>query len=357
MSVNNRSICLKVTTALIFLLFLQFAIAQRKLVQIESKFPEVDTKLEAAKKELGGNVVALVYKDGNIIYQKAIGTDFTTKTQAPIANACQWLTAALVMSFVDQGKLSLDDKVSKYIPAFTKFSKGFITIKDCLAHLTGIESEPARLMNLFGRKKYTTLEEEVDEFASKKEIQSNPGLEFRYSNIGLNIVGRVLEVMTRRSFEQLMQERITRPLMMRNTSFASFSAINPTSGAVSTPSDYMNFLSMILNKGMFNGKQILSEQAITEMQTIRTTPAMMKYSPKPTEGYSYGLGQWIVEADEKGVGTVLTSPGLAGTWPMIDKCRGYALLIFTKGDLNEEKKTIYMDIKAAIDGKIASTCK
>jgi CubicO group peptidase (beta-lactamase class C family) len=357
MSVKKRSNCVKVSAVLIFMLFFQFANGQRKVVQAESKFPQIDTKLEASKKELGGSVVALIYKDGNLIYQKAIGTDFNAKTQVPIANASQWLTAALVMSFVDQGKLSLDDKISKYLPVFTKYSKGFITVKDCLAHLTGIESEPARLMNLFGRKKYASLEEEVEDFASKKEIQSNPGLEFRYSNVGLNILGRIMEVIGKRGFEQLMQERITRPLMMRNTSFSSFNAVNPASGAVSSANDYMNFLSMLLNKGMFNGKRILSEQAITDMQTVRTTPPMMKSVPKGIEGYSYGLGQWILEADEKNVGTVVVGPGLSGTWPMIDKCRGYAFLIFTKGDLGEEKKNIYMDIKASIDEQIASTCK
>lgn len=350
MSEKNRSNCLKVSTVLIFLLFFQFANAQ-------TDFSAVDKKLEAAKKELGGYVSAMIYKDGKVIYQKNIGNEFNTKTQVPIANACQWLTAALVMSFVDQGKISLDDKVSKYLPFFSKYSKGYITIKDCLAHLTGIESEPVRLLNLFGRKKYASLEEEVEEIAAKKEILSNPGLEFRYSNIGINIVGRVLEVVSKRSFEQLMQERITRPLMMRNTSFSSFAAINPSAGGVSTASDYMNFLSMILNKGMFNGKQILTEKSIMEMQTVRTTPAMIKYAPKAGEGYSYGLGEWILETDGNGSGTVLASPGMSGTWPMIDRCRGYALIVLTKGDLNEEKKNIYMDLKASIDEKIASTCK
>ncbi|MES2372716.1 MAG: serine hydrolase [Bacteroidota bacterium] len=354
MSLKNRSICLKVSTVFIFLLFLQFSNAQRKPVQVESKFPEVDTKLEAAKKELGGNVVAMVYKDGTVIYNKAIGVDFTAKTQVPIGNASQWLTAALAMSYVDLGKISLDDKVSKYIPLFTKYSKGYITIKDCLAHLTGIEAEPGKYSS---GKKFSTLEEEVDNFITKKDIQSNPGLEFRFSNIGINIIGRILEVVTKRSFEQLMQERITRPLMMRNTSFASFTSVNPTAGALSSASDYMNFLSMILNKGMFNGKRVLSEDAIQQMLTIRTTPSMMKYIPKGMETYSFGLGQWILEADEKGTGTLVAAPGFEGTWPMIDLCRGYALLVFTKGDLNEEKKKIYMDIKASIDALITSNCK
>lgn len=350
MSVKPGLNCAKGSAVLIFMLFFQAAIAQ-------PDFSEVDRKLEASKKELGGNVVTLIYKDGKIIYQKALGTDFNLKTQAPIASCSKWLTAALVMSFVDQGKLSLDDKVSKYIPIFTKYSKGYITIKDCLAHLTGIESEPIRLANLLGRKKYASLEEEVNDFASKKEIQSNPGLEFRYSGIGLNIAGRVLEVLTKRSFEQLMQERITRPLMMRNTSFASFNAVNPSGGAVSTASDYMNFLSMLLNKGMFNGKIILSEKAVEDMNMVRTTPAMIKYAPKAAEGFNYGFGEWILQADENGNGTVVASPGLFGTWPMIDKCRGYACIFFTKGLLGEERKDIYLDIKKSIDDQLASSCK
>ena len=349
MSVKQEFTCVKVSAALLFMLFFQLANSQ-------TDFSGVDKKIDAAKKELGGNAVVLIYKDGKIIYTKALG-EFTAKTQAPIASCSKWLTAALVMSFVDQGKLSLEDKVSKYLPIFTKYSKGYITIKQCLSHLTGIESEPIKLLSLLGKKKFNTLEEEVDDFASKKEIESTPGLEFRYSNIGLNIAGRVLEVLARRGFDQLMQERITRPLMMRNTSFSSFTAVNPSGGAISTASDYMNFLSMILNKGMFNGKQILSEKAIAAMQTAQTTSAMIKYAPKAAQGYNYGFGEWIQETDENGKATVISSPGLFGTYPFIDNCRQYACIFFTKGILGEEKKEIYMDIKRVIDETLPTTCK
>lgn len=349
MSVKNKCICCKVSIVLTCMLFFQTMYGQ-------IDFSEVDKKLELAKKELGGNVVTLVFKDGKIIYQKAMG-DFTAKTQAPIASCSKWLTAALVMSFVDQGKLSLDDKVSKYLPIFTKYSKGYITIKDCLSHLTGIESEPIRLLSLLSRKKFASLEEEVDDFASKKDILSNPGLEFRYGNIGLNIAGRVLEVLTKRSFEQLMQEHITRPLMMRNTSFSSFSAVSPSGGAISTASDYMNFLSMIVNKGMFNNKRILSEKAIADMQVVRTTAAMIKYTPKVAEGYNYGFGEWILETDLNGNATVVACPGLFGTWPMIDFCRDYACIFFTKGLLGDEKKEVYLDVKKSLDTLIPSNCK
>ena len=89
---------------------------------------------------MGENAVTLVYKNGKIIYQKSMG-DFDARTQAPVASCSKWLTAALVMTFVDEGKLSLDDYVSKYIPEFTSYGKGYITIRQCLSHTTGIHSK------------------------------------------------------------------------------------------------------------------------------------------------------------------------------------------------------------------------
>jgi CubicO group peptidase (beta-lactamase class C family) len=351
MSEKHHSHCMKVSLVCIFMLFFQLA-------QSQYDFSELDKKMEAARRELGGHAVAMIYKDGKIIYQKSMGEEFNPKTQAPVASCSKWLTAALVMTFVDEGKLSLDDPIGKYLPFFTKYNKGYITIRQCLAHLTGIESDAGRpLKAIFDRKKYKSLEEEVNDFAAKKEIASNPGLEFSYSGIGLNIAGRVLEVVTRRGFEQLMQERITRPLMMRNTSFSSFNAVNPSGGAVSTASDYMNFLAMILNKGVFNGKRILSEKAISDMQTAQTTPSMIRYAPKAAQGYNYGLGEWILATDENGKTTAVASPGLFGTWPMIDNCRGYACIFFTKGLLGEEKRDLYMDMKKSIDAQIRSACQ
>jgi CubicO group peptidase (beta-lactamase class C family) len=345
MSANFYHFCVKVSPVLVFLLFFQPLFAQYN-------FSAVDAKMESAKKELGVGAMAMVYKDGKLIYLKTLG-EFTAKTQAPIASCSKWLTAALVMSFVDQGKLSLDDKVSKYIPLFAKYSKGYITIRDCLSHTTGIESEPIGLKSILERKNYASLEEEVNDFASKKEIVSNPGLEFRYSNVGLNIAGRIVEIVGRRGFEQLMQERITRPLLMRNTSFSSFNAVNPSGGALSTPNDYMNFLSMLLNKGMFNEKRILSEQSIQEMNLVRTNSSIIKYAPKVATGFNYGLGEWVQETDETGKATVVSCPGLFGTWPLIDYCRGYACIIFTNSLLKDSNRELYKQIKELIDQQIA----
>jgi CubicO group peptidase (beta-lactamase class C family) len=348
MSVKLRLTCVKVSTVLVFMLFFQLAKAQ-------ADFSEVANKIEKARKELGGAAVALIYKDGKLVYQKTMG-DITPKTQAPVAALSQWLTAALVMTLVDQGKLSLDDKVSKFLPIFSKYAKGYITIRDCLDNFTGIESETIHLSSYQGSK-YASLEEEVEVFASKKEIQANPGVEFRYNNTGLNIAGRVVEIVTKRGFEQMMQERITRPLMMRSTNFSSLNAVNPAGGALTSANDYLNFLSMILNKGMFNGKRILSEQAIAEMQTVRTTPSLIKYAPKLAEGFNYGFGAWITATDEKGLATAISCPGLFGSWASIDKCRGYAFVLLTKELVTFDKKDFYLGIKQAIDDQISPACK
>ncbi len=325
-------------------------------IYAQYNFTDLDHKLTSVKKELGGNFTVLLYKDGKIIYNKSLG-EFNPKTQAEIASCSKWLTAALIMVLVDEGKISLQDRVSKYLPIFSKYSKGYITIQHCLSHLTGIESEPIRFANFVKRSKYTSLEEEVIDFASKKEIAANPGLSFRYSQIGLNIAGRIVEIVTKKGFEQAMQQKLLRPLQMRNTNFSSLTAVNPSGGAISTANDYMNFLSMLLNHGIFNGKKILSEQSIAAMHTIQTTPAMIQYAPKVAAGFNYGLGEWIQESDENGIATVVSSPGLFGTWPLIDLCRGYASIVFVKQLLNEENKEVYHEIKKTIDQQIIANCK
>ena len=341
---------MKVSYIIAFMLFFQVPKAQLN-------FTELGAKLEASKAELGGKAVLLVYKDGKIVFEKSVG-EFTPKTQAPIAASTQWLTAALVMSYVDEGKLSLDDKVSKFLPVFSKYSKGYITIRDCITHLTGIEGPSiGSIKDMSNPKKFSSLDELVNDIASSKEILSNPGLVFRFNNIGFTIAARVLEVLNKRGFEQMMAERITRPLLMRTTNFFSYTVINPAGGAQSSAYDYMNFLSMLLNGGVFNGKRILSEAAIETMSKASSTQGMIKESPSIVQGKNYAVGQWILGTDENGKTTTVACPGLFGTWPLIDYCRKYAFLIFTPGDASSEKKELMASFKEIIDNQIISNCQ
>lgn len=343
MAANALLNCLKVSVVATFMTLFQSSYAQ-------STWNDVDQAVASRQQLLGKDMVVLIANKDSLLFQKTVG-EFNVKTAAPIASASKWLTAALVLQAVDEGKVSLDDKVVKYLPIFEKYGKNYITIRHCLSHLTGIQTEQMRLMKLLERKKFTSLEEEVNNFAAK-EIQNNPGEAFRYGNIGLNIAARVVEVAYKKKFELLIRQKLFVPLGMRKTTFQTTdgSAPNPSGGAVSTAEDYLKFLQMILNNGMYNGQKILSEQAIAEMRKIQTTPAQIKHTPKSAEGFMYASGSWVLEAsaDQKQAAT-LASPGLFGTWPMVDFSRGYACIFFVKNLLGEERADAYLDIKKVID--------
>ncbi len=316
-------------------------------------FAQIDTaalsaKLEQAKTKLGKHIAVALYKDGKIFYKKE-SADYNIKKQESINASSQWLTAAVVMIFVQEGKLSLDDKVSKYIPLFAKHGKSYITIRHCLTHNTGIEAG-----KFYQKGNFSTLEEEVNTYASKREIETNPGTEFKYSNMGSRIAARVIEIIGKRAFDRLAAEKLLRPLMMRGSTFTSESgndAPDPSMGGISTAADYANFLGMILNKGMFNGKQILTEESIKTLLSLTAPSDKQKNVPAEVQGLDYAFGSWIIEKNAKGPSAFATS-SLNGHWAMVDICRGYALVIFADKADKEMKKEFYMDIKQVIDKNV-----
>jgi CubicO group peptidase (beta-lactamase class C family) len=345
--------CLKFSLLGFFLLFFQTGFTQAKKTPKEigtEQYGLLDALVQKNQKLLGDNVVAMVWTD-TLVYKRELG-EFDSRTVAPIASCSKWLTAALVMQFVDEGKISLDDKVSQYLPIYETYGKSYITIRHCLSHLTGIQSETG-IAALMAKKKFNSLEEEVESFA-KREIKANAGTEFRYSNVGLNIAGRILEIVSKKKFDMLIKQKLFNPLGMRKTTFGTLdgSAINPSGGAQSTADDYMHFLVMLLNNGKYHGTQILSEASIKELRTLQTTPDLIKYAPKAGEGFGYALGSWVIEEGEKEQADVLSSPGLFGTWPMVDWKHGYACIIFVKTLLGEQKKDVYLQMKDAIDEEV-----
>ena len=343
------SICMKVISVICFLLLIQPAFSQYN-------WKELDAELQAKQQLLGNNVVTLIWKGDSLVYKNEMG-EFNSKTQAPIASCSKWLTAALVMQFVDEGKLSLDDKVVKYIPEFEKYFKNYITIRQCLSHMTGINDDDKFLKRLLERKKFASLEEEVNAFAAR-DIRANPGTDFWYGNVGLNIAGRVLEVISKKKFDVLIKTKLFTPLGMTKTTFADLTGgpVNPSGGAKSTADDYMKFLVMLLNKGKYNGVQLLSENAVNQLLQVQDKKDQIKYAPKAAAGFTYALGSWAIE-QKNNIATTLACPGLFGTWPMIDFCRGYAYIVFVKNFLGEEKAEIHLEIKKIIDKQIASSCK
>jgi CubicO group peptidase (beta-lactamase class C family) len=310
-------------------------------------FSKLDEILLSKKRAFGGNVCLLIYKDDKTIYENNLG-DYNKNTAEPIASCSKWLTAALVMTFVDEGKISVDDYVGKYLPEFSKGDKAKIKIRHCLSHTTGIHSEPITMRLLMARKKYKSLTEEVADFANEPLI-AEPGQAFAYSNIGLNVVGHILEVISGKDFETLFQERIAKPIEMTSTTFIGKQVYNPSGGATSTASDYIKFLSMILHKGNYNGKQVLSEKSVELMQTSKTENAKVLYVPDGGKGFEYAFGEWVQEKDNSGKSTFISSPGLFGTYPFIDIKRNYAAIVFVKNLKVRNRRENNLVIKQAVD--------
>jgi CubicO group peptidase (beta-lactamase class C family) len=275
--------------------------------------------------------------------------DYTIETRQPIASCSKWLSAALVMTFVDEGRLSLSDTVGKYLPVLSQHGKGGITVQECLGHLTGI-NEPPLKESIKEMRSIGSMDEAIAAIAPMP-MEGDPGKVFHYSNAGLQIAGAILEKISGKSFEALFAERIAQPLEMKNTDFGKGPVAMPAGGAGSTPEDYMHFLVMILDKGVYKGHRLLSEQSVAEMQVNRIgSDVKIAYSPAQSlglNGLGYGYGEWIM-------GTAVTSPGLFGSFPWVEKEKGYCAFLMTVYVKNEGRGERYTTLKGLVDEAIGS---
>jgi CubicO group peptidase (beta-lactamase class C family) len=329
---------------------------------------KTDAWLADHAEDMGGRVILMVWQNGHVIYSHAANSmnarqrfvdnmiaqrqgktanldDYSPSIRQPIASCSKWLSAALVMTFVDEGKLKLSDTVGKYLPLLSRHGKGGITISQCLSHLTGIKAPPLR-EDLQEMKNVSSMDEAIENIAGMP-AEGVPGKVFHYSNAGLQIAGAILEKISGKSFETLFAERIAGPLNMKNTDFGKGKVALPAGGATSTPEDYLNFLVMILNKGVFNNKRILSENSIAQMQLNRCTPDVtIAYKPEEAGDFGYGYGEWVMD------GHSVSSPGLYGSFPWISNDKKYAAFMMTYYLKSTGRHERYVDLKNIVDGSV-----
>jgi len=341
----------------------------------KTDFNKINDWLSDNAPKMGGRAILMIYKDGKIIYtqaenemsrrQKTVGKfiakrqgqetntdDFTISSRQMIASCSKWFSAALVMTFVDEGKLKLTDTVGGYLPVLTAHGKGNITISQCLSHLTGIKAASLK-ESLSEMKGISSMDEAIDKIA-ELPMEGEPGTVFHYSNAGLQIAGAVIEKISGKSFETLFTERIARPLNMKNSDFGKGKVALPAGGAYSTPEDYMNFLVMILGKGMFNGRRILSENSVAEMQVNRVTKDVkVAYSPTEAGNFGYGYGEWVMETSTvNDLSRSVTSPGLFGSFPWVDNEKKYCAFLMCFYIKNEGRNARYKELKRLVDEAI-----
>ena len=280
------------------------------------------------KTEQAASNVAMVFKEDKIVYNNIFNSEkdgdkeITDNTIFPIWSMSKPITITAVMTLLEKGLINLDDDVSKYIPAFNtlncKNSNG--EIYQCenqlkLIHLMTHRSGYGYYKNpqwFTSTVKYNNLVDFVNDIA-KHPVEFEPGSDYLYG-LNMAILGRVIEVVTEKTFYEYLKETIFDPLEMNETKFYltkdererfqplfinSNSLLGFTNyldemsydidnrayfggeGLVSTMSDYANFCKMLLNRGTFNGNKIISSASIDMMTS--------KYSVgKPNEFASIG---------------------------------------------------------------------
>jgi CubicO group peptidase (beta-lactamase class C family)/dienelactone hydrolase len=291
-------------------------------------FSRVDEFLLGALDRMGGGGALMLIQDGQVIYRKSFGADWTPERAVPIASASKGISAGVIMALVDEGKLSLDDHYSKYLPEYTG-KYGQITIRQGFSHTHGFPEGPQH-----HRDTSLTMAECVKKFLDIPLI-ADPGTALYYSGIGMQIDGRIAEIVTGKQWVEIFTEKIGDPLDMKSTTYYAFGETeNPNvAGSVQTTiDDYGSFTWMLANGGVYEGKRVLSEAAVRTMLSNQTDDLPVKRHPAAAyaefdadfASSRYGVGWWLEDMDADGNASEATSGGAFGCQPFVDLERNLA---------------------------------
>lgn len=305
--------------------------------------------------------VAAIARHGRIGYLQAVGNSDAETAMAPdqlfrIASMTKAVTSAGVMSLVEDGALSLDDPVSKHLPEFasprvlssvegdsveTIAAQREPTIEDLLTHRSGLTYGwfgPAKLDAIYRQQRASdwflptteSLEERVSRIA-QVPLKFQPGSNWDYG-VSIDVLGRVIEVVSGLTLEQFFHERFFRPLKMVDTHFSvpkdklarlaglytindQTSLVEVTSdpvtagflsftadycdsenrfysgggGLVSTTNDYLRFLQMLLGGGQLEGRRVLKSETVALMTQNRIDEMQIPFGGHG-DGFGFGFG-------------------------------------------------------------------
>ena len=313
-------------------------------------FSGVDRILERIAPRHGGCALVVVH-DGKVIYRKSFGGHAADKV-VPIASASKWLSGALIMTLVDEGKIKLNDPDSKYLPDFGD-DKATMTIRHLWSHTSGLPSETG-----CRNDKRTTLESCAARIARSRTTAA-PGEQFFYAGVSMHAGGRVAEVVSGKSWNDLFVERIAAPLGMSKTDFFAYGPTGnprPAGDARSSADEYAVFLQMLLQGGTLNGQRILSEASVAEMHKDQTGDARIEYTiyekhrglDQSLALARYGVGMWRERFDQAtGELQEVSSQGALGFTPWIDVERRLGAVLSVKSSFSRVMPD-YLELKNEI---------
>src|SRR5256886_9492739 len=181
-----------------------------------------------------------IVKDGQIAYVKAYGdarleprTPASTSMRYSIGSISKQFTAAAILLLQEHGKLSLDDKVAKYIPDLTRANE--VTVRQLLSHTSGYQDYWPQDYVMKPMLEPTTAQKIMDTWA-KKPLDFEPGTKWQYSNTNYVIAGAIVEKVARMPLLQFLQQKVFTPLGM-----TSVLNIDQEKLTESDPTGYLRF--------------------------------------------------------------------------------------------------------------------
>jgi len=197
-----------------------------RLRKMAAAYPAIDKIYRdwAAKNHFPGLAYGIV-ADGQLIYSGNIGfTELSGKKPVRsnslfrIASMTKSFTAMAILKLRDQGRLSLEDPVYKYIPEIRKMPRltadaPAITIRNLMTHSAGFPED-----NPWGDRQLANTDEELIRLIEKGVSFSNaPGVSYEYSNLGFALLGRIVSVVSGEPYQKYITKNILEPLGMRHT--------------------------------------------------------------------------------------------------------------------------------------------
>lgn len=181
--------------------------------------------------ENGSGGIAIVVKDGEILYRKAfgmadmeLGVKMTPENILRIGSIIKQFTASAILKLMEEEKLDLQDDISKYIEDYpTQGHK--ITIEHLLTHTSGIKRiTRMKTWTADLRKMYYAPKEKID-FFKNEPMDFAPGEKYKYNNSGYILLGSIIEIVSGKKYSEYIDENFFKPLGMNNSFYGSTSDI------------------------------------------------------------------------------------------------------------------------------------
>jgi CubicO group peptidase (beta-lactamase class C family) len=288
----------------------------------DNPFAAVDATARAAYQAegLAGMGLAIYNHDGVKVFEQMYG-HFTPDTRVAIASASKMVSGLTLFRLMDQGYLTLDSTTGQVL-GWTG-DQGAITLRQLLSFTSGLAPE-----NQCTYDSTVTLDQCVAEISARALI-ATPGTEFDYGSVHLDVAGRMAEVVTGKSWNELFAQEIRDPLglpadiayyanpvKMTNTD-------NPllAGGLVVSMNEYEHFLHLVYDKG-----DTLLAPRIFDTQTIEPYPNVV-IGTSPAPSLRYGLTAWLECSTPQTGCHQISSPGAFGFTPWIDRDAGYYAIL------------------------------